>query len=428
MRSRVDVIRATLEWIFHVASVVLLVAFLAYVIGARRHGVADRVSSPELDRQLARWSTTAAPSRVDVALDHPPSGRDRDWLVALRGAGTRVARSSSALAATAISVEPRADPAGGVDMSVAAPESAAVMIADTLGVLDSARATDGAVRVYVPGMPARVDALVGRVDARAARRDSLTLKRLLVVGEAGWEPKFAVAALEERGWQVDAHLAVSPQGDVEQGRLNRIDTARYSAVLAIDTVAGRYARQFADFVRQGGGLVVWSPAARSGTLATVAPGTPGTPIDDDGDPPPDSAPRSVLALVPVLSLVPDAVVLERRGGAVAIAARRVGAGRVVEIGYTDSWRWEMAGGDDAPARYRDWVAGLVALVAYAPRNTIASPPADVAPLATLVDELGPAARPAERSLDPSVVARWVLGLVCAALILEWGSRRLRGMK
>lgn len=427
MRSRVDVIRATLESILHVASVVLLAAFLAYVIRARRHGVADRVSTPDLDRQLARWSTTVSPSRVDVALDHPPSGRERDWLVALRGAGTRVAWSSKALAATAISVEPRADPAGGVDVSVAAPESAAVVFADTLGVLDSVRATDGAVRVYVPGVPARVDALVGRVDARAARRDSLTLKRLLVVGEAGWESKFAIAALEERGWQVDAHLAVSPRGDVEQGRLNRLDTARYSAVLAIDTVAGRYARQVADFVRQGGGLVVWSPAARS-LLATLAPGTPGAPIDDDGDPPPDSAPRSVLALAPILSLVPDAVVLERRGDAVAIAARRVGAGRVVEIGYTDSWRWGMAGGADAPARYRDWIAGLVALVAYAPGNTIASPPADVAPLATLVDELGPAARAAERSLDPSVVARWVLGLVSAALILEWASRRLRGVK
>src|SRR5438034_1064430 len=73
-------------------------------------------------------------------------------------------------------------------------------------------------------------------------RDTLGLRRLLVLGQAQWETKFTIAALEERGWQVDAHIVVSPKGkgDVRQGDIGVIDTARYSAVLAVDTTAARY--------------------------------------------------------------------------------------------------------------------------------------------------------------------------------------------
>jgi hypothetical protein len=304
-----------------------------------------------------------------------------------------------------------------------------VLLADTLGTLDSTRASGDGVRGYIPRFRGTVDAIVGPVAARAARRDSLELRRLLVIGAAGWEAKFTVAALEERGWNVDAHIIVSPKGDVHQGKIADIDTAQYAAVLAIDSTAGRYGDRIASFVREGGGLVLWSPAARARGLAAIAPGMPGTLIQDDGDVPPDSAPRSALELTPITSPGTDAVVLERRGDNVALAARRVGRGRVLETGYTDSWRWRMAGGADALARHRDWMAGIVALVAGSGHHPVSAAPSDVAPLVTLIDRLGPSVASMQTtSLDPSVLARWVFGIVCAALLIEWLSRRIRGTK
>ncbi|MHB2033383.1 MAG: hypothetical protein ACYCVE_08425 [Gemmatimonadaceae bacterium] len=429
MRSPAEVARATAEWILRGAAVAVLVWFLVWSIRAQRQGPTESAASSALGTQLARWSTVDAPSRVYVRLDHPPAARNRDWLSAMDGAGTAVSWRGPKLVATAVSLDPLADPQGGVDVNVAAPESAFVILADTVGVLDSARAGATGVRLYVPKPRATVDAIVGPVDARASRHDTLDLKRLFVVGAAGWEAKFVIAALEERGWKVDAHLAVSPRGDADRGNVAGIDTSGYSAVLAIDTVAARYARSIAKFVHEGGGLVLWSPAAKVSALAALAPGAPGALIQGADKSPPDSAPRSVLALVPITSLASDAVPLERRGDAVALAARRVGVGRVVETGYTDTWRWRMGGGVGALARYTDWVARLVSMVAYAPRRAIAAAPSDVAPLATLIDKLGPATPANEKApLDPTIIAKWVFAFLCAAFLIEWASRRLRGVK
>ena len=429
MHSLAERARGALEWLLRVAVIAILSWFLVRTILVQRHGAVEDAASATLAQKLARWSTVSSPARVHVRIDHPPAGRERDWLAALPGTGTEVDWSGPSLVPTAISVEPRVDPARGADVSVAAPESAMVVLSDTLGVLDSARATRTGIRGYVPKLRGTVDAIVGPVVARAARHDSLELRRLLVIGQAGWESKFTVAALEERGWQVDAHIIVSPKGDVHQGKIADIDTAHYSAVLAIDSTAGRYGDRIAAFVKQGGGLVMWSTAARARGLAALAPGSAGALIQDEGDVPPDSAPRSALELVPITSLRGDAVVLERRGGDVALAARRVGLGRVLETGYTNSWRWRMAGGADALARHRDWIAGLVALVATSGRHAVPAAPSDVAPLVTLIDRLGPATKATEgAALDPAVIARWVFGIVCAALMLEWASRRLRGVK
>ena len=210
--------------------------------------------------------------------------------------------------------------------------------------------------------------------------------------------------------------------DVRQGEIAAIDTSRYSAVLAIDSTAGRYGDRIARFVEQGGGLVLWTPAARARSLARIAPGVAGKRIEDEGAVPSDSAPRAALGLVPVERLADDAIVLERRGGNVSIAARRVGQGRVIETGYTTSWRWRMAGGDDAPSRHREWLAGLVASVAYTGRTGIAAPPTDAAPLASLIDRLGPAAPEwKEAGLDQEVIARWVLA--CSARRSCWSGHR-----
>jgi hypothetical protein len=428
MPSRAELSRYA-ESLLRALVIGLLAWYLIHVIRARRHGPVESSASETLRESLVRWSTVSAPESVHVALDHPPGGVERDWLAALPGAGTGVAWSGPSLLPTAIAMEPRADPAGSVEVSVAAPESALVVLRDTLGALDSAAATAAGVHAIVPRPRTTLDAVVGPVAARGARHDSLELGRLLVIGRAGWESKFAVAALEERGWKVDAHIVLSPKGDVRQGEMAAIDTARYSAVLALDSTAWRYDDRIARFVRQGGGLVLWAPAARGGALARLAPGRPGAVIQDDGAPPSDSAPRRDLTLVPITSVADDAVILERRGNDVSVAARRVGVGRVIETGYTNSWRWRMAGGDAAPERHREWLAGLVASVAHARRIHLEAPPTDVAPLASLVDRLGPSTpAPPERGRDDGQRSRWIFAAICAALLLEWSSRRLRGVK
>jgi hypothetical protein len=430
MPSRADSARAGLEWVLRGVVLALLAWYLVHVLRTRSHGAAETGASATLQRSLARWTTVAAPSRVHVALEHPPAGLERDWLAAVAGAGTAVEWSGPSLLPTAIAVEPRADPARDADVSVAAPAGSPVVLRDTLGRLDSANASPAGARVHVPKPRPTIDAVVGPVSARGARRDSLDLRRLLVIGAASWETKFTVASLEERGWAVDAHLVVSPKSDVRQGQLSIIDTSRYSAVLAIDTTAARYGERIARYVQSGGGLVLWAPAAKARALAAVAPGGAGRLAEDEGEQPADSAPRQALELVPITPLAPGAVVLERRGDDVTLAARRLGAGRVIEPGYTSSWRWRMAGGDDAPDRHRDWIAGLVASVAYTPRGAVAAPPTDAAPLATLIDRLGPAVANAAAAevTDPTVVARWVFGILCVAFLVEWASRRLRGVK
>ena len=147
-----------------------------------------------------------------------------------------------------------------------------VELSDTLGPLDSVRAAGTGARIYVPKVRRMVDARIGSVVARAPALDSVKLRRLLLIGRAGWEVKFTLAALEERGWVVDAHIAVSPKSDVLQGKILAIDTAQYSAVIALDSTAGRYSDRIAAFVKQGGGLIMWSPAARARGLAALAPG------------------------------------------------------------------------------------------------------------------------------------------------------------
>jgi len=432
MRSRGSAARVGTEWGLRLLILALLAGYLVHTLRVRYRGATEASDSRGLAVVLARWSTVAEPARVHLALNHAPSVVERDWLAALRGAGTAVAWAGGSLLPTAIAVDPLADPAGGVDVAVATPSAVTVELRDTLGILDSVRTVAAGVRFTVPKLRPALEAEVGPVVARGTVHDSLELHRLLVLGEAQWETKFAIAALEERGWQVDAHIAVSPRhrGDVQQGEIGDIDTSRYSAVLAIDTTAARYGDRITRFVRAGGGLLLWSPAAKAPALAALAPGVPGTPIVDEHQAPTDTAPRTALEVVPVVRLRPDAIVLERRGEAVTLAVRRVGSGRVVETGYADAWRWRMAGGDAAPDEERRWLARLVASVAYTGRHEVAAPPTDVAPVATLIDRLGPGTPKLDATgvMALTAVLRWVFPVLVAAMLLEWSSRRLRGVK
>lgn len=430
MPSVAERIRIGGEWVLRAVALALLVWCLGLALRAGSDERTEMASSQNLKESLERWTTVARPTRAHVALDHPPTRLEQDWLAALNGVGTAVEWSGPSLLPTALSMEPRADPAGGADVSVAAPLDATVVLRDTLGVLDSIRADAYGVRAYVARPRPTLEAAVGPVVAGAARRDSLELRRLLVLGAAGWETKFVTAALEERGWDVDTHVSVSPETSVRQGRVAEIDTSRYSAVLALDTTAALYADPIARYVRSGGGLVLWSPAAAARGLAPLAPGQPGERIEDEGRPPSEAAPRDDLTLVPVVSLAPKATALKWRGESVALAARRVDAGRVIQNGYVNSWRWRMAGGEDAPDLHRAWLAGLVARVAYTGRSRVQAPETDPAPVAALIDRLGPAVPELEEGQAGTREARlpWIFAALCTVLLLEWLSRRMRGVK
>ena len=131
------------------------------------------------------------------------------------------------------------------------------------------------------------------------------------------------------------------------------------------------------------------------------------------------------------TLKPDAVALERRTGGVAIAARRIGAGRVIQIGYDDSWRWRMAGPTGSENAHREWWARVIGAVAYVPSPSAAADvgQASSAPVALLVDRVGlPRASPPAGTRQAPVDRRLILGLIMILLLAEWGSRRLRGFK
>lgn len=418
--------RRALEWALRAAALALLGGLI--VLASLPRQPRGRV-----DVDLARWETVRAEwawqppaDSMAVMLDAAPMPAVRDWLMALRRAGTVVTWSNGGIQPVMLEVEQRQDPAGGVMVRMAGPPGARVSLSDGLGFLDTVSiGPDEGSTVRLPPVAGAVTASLGRTSAWVSGTSADTRRRILLLGAAGWEARFVGAALEERGWVVDARYAVAPGMDVTQGIPMPLDTASHSAVIVLDSTADRYAGAIGSFVRSGGGLVLAGKVGAS--LRALAPGAMTATVrhaaaitfaPDD--------PRRALPYVELRSLVADAVTLEVRGGRPVVAARRVGAGRVVESGYRDSWRWRMQGGEGSVAAHRAWWSDLVAGVAYAPAAT--EQPGDPAPYASLVDALGPAT-----TLPPVRVPRlplypWLVAGLFLCLLLEWTSRRLRGAR
>jgi hypothetical protein len=399
--------------------------------------VVEEARGAALADALTRWTTRPVPA-VYARLDSTPAPVTRAWLAALRGAGARVAWGADSLVPVALALAPVRDPAGGVRVTVAAPAGSRVAVRDAAGVLDTLEASGVGASLVVPAAGDTLAARAAGTVARAALADSLGIRRVLVIGRVGWESKFVVAALEERGWGVSARLALAPGRDVSQGAELPLDTSRFAVVVALDNSAARDAARIARFVGTGGGLVVAGEAAALPALAALSPGTLAERDAGTVGPLPVNEPRTGLALTPVARLRSDAVALERRrNSAVAVAARRAGVGRVVQVGYDDTWRWRMSGADGAPDAHREWWARVVGAAAYAPRPVPADGDArpasslDGAPVAHLVAALGPSSPPPAHARPgrDTRVPHW-LPFVLAALALlgEWGSRRLRGLR
>lgn len=394
--------RVALEWTLRALAVALIALLLWRALNpAESVEATGTARSATLDRALESW-TRRPPARVAAALDSTPTPEQRDWMAALMHAGVALTWDGAPGTPTALSVTALPDPAGAWEIDAAAGRGTRLRLRDGLGTIDSLRVAGTGARVVVPRIVRGVDARSSGTRASAPVRDSVILRRVLVEGAAGWETRFTVIALQERGWNVDALMHVAPNVDVRVGSPVAPDTARYALAIAVDTSAHLVAGAATSFVRNGGGLVTLHDAAG------IGPGGTGS------------------------------VVLERRADG-EVRASRFGAGRVIRVGYPELWRMRMAGGDsiaDPVAQHRDWLARAAASVAYAPRvATSAAWPDDPAPYADLVARVGPPTTVGARNGAPVTVQlfgaisdAFLAVLLILSLLGEWLSRRLRGAR
>ena len=431
MPSRADV-RAGIETALRALSLSALGLMLWLSLDRGRADSVVSARTSNLGAALKDWSSAGiAPDRASLDLEKNPPPAHRDWLRALSRSGTAVSWRER-LPAAAVSVQPVPSPRGGFAVLTSAPPGNRVSIEDDLGLIEGATAAKGGARFFVPIATGNVIAKVGGTTAHARLPDSVRLGRVLVIGSANWESKFVTAALEEDGWKVDADIHVAPGVDVTQGLSSTIDTARYSAVIALDASAVSRAQEIARYVSAGGGVVL---AGTTGSLEAFAPIRAGAMGRIQSPSATQSEPGSVtsasLPVSPVVALRSDAVSLATENGVVTSAARRHVAGRVVQAGYIDTWRWRMSGGDNAPADHRDWWTRAVSSVAYAPSVSHSSIVSDAAPVAGLIAALGPPSSQPSASLASKAgsISLWLLfAILSLSLLGEWASRRLRGSR
>lgn len=408
-------------------------ALLAFCAWAATRGPEGRgTGGPEhlAASRLVEWTRRSPGDSLSISLAAAPPAFQRDWLRALAGAGTRIGWHG-AVPATAIEVTAVPDPAGGLVILGAAPAGVWVALSDSLGRIDSARVSRSGVAFRAAAHTGALRTMASGQAAGAGPADSVAARHAVVLGRAEWETRFVITALEERGWIVDARVAIGPGIAVIQGRPLPLDTARHSVVVAIDSLAPTDAAAIARFVAAGGGLILAPRAAA--TMPALAAGRVAPHLRAPTVAFTAESPQGSLALDPVLPRG-DAIVLERQRGHVVLAARRVGAGRVVQTGYDETWRWRMAGGGDAVDAHREWWAEAVAAAAYRPEWGTGDGDwgmgNDRAPLASLVAALGAASpavtRPATLP-DPRRLLLPAALLLFAVLLGEWTSRRLRGV-
>ena len=376
---------------------------------------------------LPKLTRANPPTRVHFELEETPTRAERAWQQSLQSLGTNVTWSG-ALSPIALSARPLASPSGGFVLSGFSRSGELVNVRDDFSFVDSVATKDHFFAVPFSLSSELITASTGSNSASVSRRDSALLRRVLVIGKAGWETKFVLAALEESGWKTDALVSVAPGVNVEQEVLPSIDTAHYSAVIALDESATSRTRQLADYVRSGGGIILGNAAARSPELAALRISLDAR-KNSEVRSSSDTVSRASSSFSS-LRIPSDAVPLETRRSGIAVAARRFGFGRVAQIAFEETWRWRMQGDANSAKDHRDWWSGLVAQVAYAPRLPVAVAADDPAPYSALVAIAGSAtaAPRVAGSLDPKKSQLvWIIS-VMGLLLLEWSSRRLRGVR
>jgi hypothetical protein len=412
-------------------------ALIAWSIWAATRPAADRAlveraSSEQLSERLVRWTGTVFPDTVRLLLDRAPPPAERAWLRALRGSGVALGWTDDGIPVAALEVFPAVEPAAAPRCSPRRRERCRWPFPTPSASWTRSARTRSAARSGRRASWARSRRRGRPLTLSAAAHDSIAPRAVRVLGLAGWESRFVTTALEERGWTVEARFAVAPGIDVTQGAGGTLDTARHAAVVALDGTALRDVAAIRRFVGQGGGLVLGEEAAALPGFSDLTPGTAGPPIPAPAAEFAADEPRRALTLRALASLHDAAVPTERRDGRTAVAARRVGAGRVVASGYVDTWRWRMEGEGDAPAAHAAWWSALVASAAHRPAHPLAPPPTDPAPRAATWDALGPPTAAPTAVGAASIAARWpapwILPAVLLLLLAEWASRRLRGAR
>lgn len=382
------------------------------------------VSSTSLDSALASW-TASSPSRVTLRASTLPDVRQRDWLIALRRAGVEVAWQIADSTQVALVAEAGVGPRQPVRLLAHGTPASAIQLRDDLGVLDSSNTGDDGAASWRASPVGTVRAQIRNAIASAEPRDSLRAKPLLVIGQAGWETKFVTAALEESGWSVSTRIMVAPTALVRQGTAGEIDTASFSAVVVLDSISS--VAPVARFVRDGGGLVAAGPGVNHPALRAILPRATTSMPGEIG---------ALLGPTPKMGLQARrlrgdtaSIALERRAGEATVRAHRVGMGRVVAVGYDDTWRLRLAPPDEsAPENHRAWWSSLVAGVARVSLVGRETASIDEAPLAATIDALGAPGS----AVGETTARRWpwsalLVAIAALALLAEWLSRRLRGV-
>lgn len=422
MRSRIDA--GALEWGARALLFASLLALLWRVWSPPPATRDEAVTSSSLAGALHRWTTGATPARASVRLERLPTPAERDWLAALARGGSDVAWYGK-LDAIAVEALPTAEPQHSYVMRMAGAAGSEMTITD--GAREIATVTPGegaaSVRTTVLSGPVSVDAVSGR--ASTARPLARRVGRVAVIGPAGWETKFVIAALEERGWSVDSRVAVGPGVSVGTLGSATLDTSRYSAAVVVQQLPGGWLSQLTQFVRMGGGLVVTGSAIRDRSLAPLLPAQPGRVMGAR-----DSAVVTREALGGLtIAPGPRAVVLETRAGAPVVAAGRVGNGRAILAGYADTWEWRMGGDEHALGAHGDWWSRVVGAAAYAPDTGAAPHSPESAPVAALYAALGPPGTAGPLLLGDRrlPVEALLFALAALSLLVETVSRRRRSL-
>jgi hypothetical protein len=434
MRSRAELRRAA-EWVLRAALVAGLAVALWRSLRPHERGPVARASDVAgLGRVLSELTRSPSAPALDLDVQAVPSRAQRDWLVALRRAGVAV-RWHGAPAPLAVEAQRVREPDGRLRLLVAADSGHSVAFADSAGALDTLRAARGGASLEAQGIVSPVVARDGAVAAHVGIPAPEPQRAVLVLGRASWESKFVMSALEEAGWTVRGRMPAAPGVAVSSTGLLPNDTARYDAVVALDSTAADLAPAIARFVGQGGGLVVAGAATELAPLQRLAPARAGARRPGRILLAGDTLTRADLPVRPLAELRADALRLEREASGVTVAVRRAGLGRVLAVGYDESWRWRMLGGANGPAQHRAWWSRAVGLVAPeragggAPQksNELSS---DAAPVAALVDALGAptAPPPARHSRAREPLPLILLALLAAALLAETASRRFRGAR
>jgi hypothetical protein len=389
--------------------------------------ISRATTASALTRDLGGIAASNAVVSVDLTTDAMPSRTERDALTALRRNGVAV-RWNGAPPPLALEATRAREPEARARLHVAGGGAQLITLVDSAGLLDSVRAGAGAT-VDAVSIVGAVRAEQGKFVASASAPNQETRRAVLVLGRADWETKFVMQALTEAGWVVRARIPTAPDVDVRDDALLPLDTARYDVVVALDSSSADMVPAIARFVAQGGGLIAVGSALEVDQLGRLAPARAGERRAGRillGD---DSVTTHDLPLRPLSLARSDAITLQREQAGVTLAARRAGLGRVLAIGYDESWRWRMLGGSTGLAAHRQWWSSAAGSVAP-DRESSTRATGDAAPLAALISALGPSSAAGttsgQRSRDSMPIILLIVASAC--LLAEIASRRFRGAR